>query len=87
MALAVVGGEHAARPGPRGEGQRRRVSRPRATVLRSSYSCQYRRVLPRLLAALDFRCNNGAYRPVMDAVGLLRRYADRERAQFYDELE
>jgi hypothetical protein len=56
-------------------------------VLRSSYSCQYRRVLPRLLAALDFRCNNGAYRPVMDAVGLLRRYADRERAQFYDELE
>ena len=55
------------------------------TVLRSSYSNHYRRMLPRLLAALDFRCNNTAYRPVMDAVGLLRRYAERERVQFYDE--
>jgi len=57
------------------------------TVLRSSYSNHYRRMLPRLLAALDFRCNNTAYRPVMDAVGLLRRYAERERVQFYDETE
>ncbi|MGH3905117.1 MAG: hypothetical protein ACRDTE_13130 [Pseudonocardiaceae bacterium] len=28
------------------------------TVLRSSYSAHYRRMLPKLLAALDFRCNN-----------------------------
>jgi hypothetical protein len=35
------------------------------TVLRSSYSNHYRRMLPQLLAALEFRCNNTAYRPVM----------------------
>ena len=57
------------------------------TVLRSSYSNHYRRMLPRLLAALDLRCSNSAYRPVMDAVVLLRRYADRERVQFYDDTE
>ncbi len=45
-------------------------------VLRSSYSVYYRRMLPRLLDALEFRCNNTSYRPVMDALALLRRYAD-----------
>jgi len=46
------------------------------TFLRSSYSNHYRRMLPRLLAALDFRCNNTAYRPVMDALAVLARYAE-----------
>src|SRR5260370_6614089 len=32
-------------------------------------------MLAPLLAALEFRCNNSAYRPVMDAIGLLARYA------------
>lgn len=32
------------------------------TVLRSSYSNHYRLMLPQLLAALEFRCNNTAYR-------------------------
>jgi TnpA family transposase len=45
------------------------------TVLRSSYSGYYRRMVPKLLAALEFRCHNTAYRPVMDALVLLRRYA------------
>lgn len=54
------------------------------TVLRSSYSSYYRRMLPELLCALEFRCNNTAYRPVMDALELLRRYADRDRVRFYD---
>lgn len=45
------------------------------TVLRGSYSSYYRRMLPPLLAALTFRCNNTAYRPVMEALELLRRYA------------
>jgi hypothetical protein len=44
------------------------------TVLRSSYSTYYRRMLPPLLAALQFRCNNTAYRPIMDALELLHRY-------------
>ena len=54
------------------------------TVLRSSYSSYYRRMLPQLVDALSFRCNNTAYRPVMDALELLRRYADRDRVRFYD---
>lgn len=43
------------------------------TVLHASYSRHYRRMLPRLLAALEFRCNNSAYRPVTDALALLQR--------------
>jgi hypothetical protein len=54
-------------------------------VLRASYSNHYRRMLPRVLGALEFRCNNTAYRPVIDALGLLRRYA--ERVKFYDPTE
>jgi TnpA family transposase/DNA-binding cell septation regulator SpoVG len=55
------------------------------TVLTSSYSSYYRRMLPTLLSALDFRCNNTAHRPVMDALALLRRYADRSaRTKYYD---
>ena len=57
------------------------------TVLRSSYSAHYRRMLPMLLAALEFRCNNTAYRPVMDALDLLRRYTDVRPDRFYDEGE
>ena len=54
-------------------------------ALRSSYSAHYRRMLPHLLAALQFRCNNALHRPVMDAVDLLRRYADRpSRCRHYD---
>jgi TnpA family transposase len=45
------------------------------TVLHSSYTHHYRRMLAPLLAALSFRCNNTAYRPVMDALDLLARYA------------
>jgi TnpA family transposase len=45
------------------------------TVLRASYSSYYRRMLPALLGALTFRSNNSAYRPVLDAIDLLKRYA------------
>jgi hypothetical protein len=58
------------------------------TVLRSSYSNYYRRMLPRLLGALAFRCNNTAFRPVMDALELLARWADRPgQVRFYDAAE
>ncbi|GAA2670003.1 hypothetical protein [Nonomuraea recticatena] len=43
--------------------------------LRGSYSHHYRRMLAPILAALEFKCNNTAYRPVMDAIELLSRYA------------
>jgi TnpA family transposase len=58
------------------------------TVLRSSYSGHYRRVLAPLLATLEFRSNNSEYRPVMDAIDLLRRYAPRPgQDRWYDEEE
>ncbi len=58
------------------------------TVLRSSYSNHYRRMLPPLLAALGFRCNNTAYRPVMDALDLLARYVGVDgKTRFYDPIE
>ena len=47
----------------------------RCYVSPGSYSHHYRRMLAPLLAALEFRCNNSAYRPVMDAIDLLARYA------------
>lgn len=47
------------------------------TVLTASYSSHYRRMLPRLLAALEFRSSNTSHRPVMDALGLLARYTER----------
>ncbi|MGY2093574.1 Tn3 family transposase [Nocardia gipuzkoensis] len=49
------------------------------TVLRSSYSNHYRRMLPALLAALDFRCNNTAYRPVMVSLELLQTLCEHRR--------
>ena len=56
-------------------------------VLRCSYSAHYRRLLPRLLAALEFRSGNAAFRPVIDALGLLARYAGRARVRCYDPAE
>jgi TnpA family transposase len=42
-------------------------------------------MLPHLLGALMFRSHNSAYRPVIDALELLRRYAGRDgRAKLYD---
>jgi TnpA family transposase len=50
------------------------------TVLRSSYSTYYRRMLPRLLATLEFRSNNSSHQPIIDAVTLLRTYSTRSGA-------
>lgn len=44
--------------------------------VRGSYSNHYRRMLPRILDALEFRCANSSYRPVMDALKLLSRHVD-----------
>ncbi|MEV7234622.1 Tn3 family transposase [Streptomyces sp. NPDC051020] len=55
------------------------------TTLRSSYSSYYRQTLPPLLNTLGFKCNNTAYRPVMDAMKLLAKYADVDgKTRFYD---
>jgi hypothetical protein len=58
------------------------------TTLRSSYSSYYRQMLPPLLNTLGFKCNNTAYQPVMDAMKLLKKYADVDgKTRFYDTAE
>ncbi|MFE5560211.1 Tn3 family transposase [Streptomyces sp. NPDC056544] len=55
------------------------------TTLRSSYSSYYRQMLPPLLKTLGVKCNNTAYRPVMDALKLLEKYAEVDgKTRFYD---
>lgn len=59
------------------------------TVLRSSYSAHWRRMLSPLLRALELKCNNTAYRPVMDAIDLLKRYLEQplKEGAFFDPAE
>ncbi|CAL9649986.1 hypothetical protein [Streptomyces sp. enrichment culture] len=59
------------------------------TVLRSSYSAHWRRMLSPLLKALQLKCNNTAYRPVMDAIDLLKRYLEQplKEGAFFDAAE
>ncbi|TDE84646.1 Tn3 family transposase [Deinococcus sp. S9] len=44
------------------------------THLRSSYKQHYRRMIPGLLTALDFRSNNAAHQPVIAALALVKRH-------------
>jgi hypothetical protein len=58
------------------------------TVITGSYGSYYRQMLPKLLDALQFRCNNTAHRPVMDAIELLHRHKDRDgRFTHYEKAE
>ncbi|WSY64894.1 Tn3 family transposase [Nocardia sp. NBC_00881] len=88
-ALFPVGGEKTLRDLVKEAKANQQVFQARVrTVLRSSYSNHYRRMLPPLLAALDFRCNNTAYRPVMQALELLQRYAKVDgKVRFYAETD
>jgi hypothetical protein len=52
------------------------------TAVRASYGSYYRRMMPKLLAALEFRSNNGAHRPLLDALGAIRR-AEGEGGQYF----
>jgi len=45
-------------------------------VIRNSYRGHYRRMVPRLLAALEFRSNNDRHRPVMEALELVERFGE-----------
>jgi TnpA family transposase len=44
------------------------------TIIRSSYSAHYRRMVPALLGALEFRSNNETHRPVIRALALVRKH-------------
>jgi TnpA family transposase len=61
---------------------RRRVH----TVLRTSYSHHYRRMVPDLVDMLEFRTNNDLYRPIVRALQLVKDYA-RSPRQYYPEAE
>jgi len=46
------------------------------TVICNSYRSYYRRMLPKLLNAMEFRSNNDKHRPVLQAIDILKKYAD-----------
>lgn len=55
------------------------------TVMRASYSAHYRRIVPILLAALEFRSNNRTYRPIIRALELLKKYASSAKVYYADD--
>jgi len=55
-------------------------------TMRSSYSHHYRRLIPNLLKLLEFRSNNQNHRPVIEALEILKKYAD-SRERYYQESE
>ena len=45
------------------------------TFIRNSYKSHYRQMVPQLLNTLEFRSNNDMHQPVIEALGLITRYA------------
>jgi len=56
--------------------------RQKRKVFKASYSNHYRRGLIRLIGVLEFRSNNTAHQPVIDALALIVRYAH-SSGQYY----
>jgi TnpA family transposase len=56
------------------------------TIMRGSYSNHYRRMVPHILQALTFCAANETSKPLIDALALMRKYADKNTA-FYPEDE
>jgi TnpA family transposase len=76
VVFPAVGGEHVLHELVKeykatGPGYRRKLHQ----AMRRSYQAHYRRLLPPLLDTLDFRSNNETHRPLIQALGLLKRYA------------
>ncbi|SHK41876.1 DUF4158 domain-containing protein [Tepidibacter formicigenes] len=46
------------------------------TVMRASFSRHYRRMVPEILNVLDFRSNNKIHKPVIEALELIKKYAN-----------
>ena len=51
-------------------------------VTRNSYGHHYRRIVPMLLEALEFKSNNEHHRPVMQALELLKKHRERKSPTF-----
>lgn len=56
------------------------------TRMRASYCNHYRRMLPKILEALEFRSNNRAYRPIIEAIAILKKYSE-SHLRYYPEDE
>ncbi|MGH3261544.1 MAG: DUF4158 domain-containing protein, partial [Trebonia sp.] len=52
-------------------------------TLRASYTNHYRAGMIKLLTVLEFRSNNTTHRPVLDALGLIGRYANAANLRYY----
>ena len=44
--------------------------------IRNSYKSHYRRIIPLILQLLEFRSNNELYHPIIQAIDLIKKYAD-----------
>ena len=51
--------------------------------IRGSYGNHYRRIMPAILAALEFRSNNTIHRPVLDALEIIRKHRE-DSGRYYD---
>jgi TnpA family transposase len=49
---------------------------------RNSYGRHYRRVVPLVLEALEFKCNNDRHRPIMAALELIKKHKGRASATY-----
>ncbi len=56
------------------DGAKGTLDRRIQTAMRGSYASHYRRMVPPLLAALQFRSNNASWRPILDALDLIERW-------------
>src|SRR5208282_6422875 len=52
------------------------------TVIRNSYRGHYRRMVPEILQCLEFCSNNERHRPIIQALDLLKCYADSKLQTF-----
>lgn len=46
------------------------------SVIKSSYSRHYRKMMPKILEMLDFRSNNDVHRPVIEALEIVQQFMD-----------
>jgi len=57
------------------------------TVMRASYGSHYRQILPLLLNLLEFHSNNEVHRPVIQALELMKKYANSKQRYYEPEEE
>jgi TnpA family transposase len=53
------------------------------TVIRSSYSNHYRRMLQPILDILEFKSNNASHKPVIKALAYIKKHKDSQKKYFY----